>query len=119
MKRIPWRIFTEEFKRETIKLVNEQGLAIAEASRKLDTGWPRPPRRLAPGLGPWRASLARSKPNACITIDLQPVIMQSRLCLSTSRCPTTAFGVMPLFKTTYPPTTRNSSIQMNYKLQHN
>ena len=38
MKRIPRRIFTEEFKREAIKLVNEQGLAIAEARRKLDTG---------------------------------------------------------------------------------
>ena len=28
----------EEFKREAIKLVSEQGLTIAEASRKLDTG---------------------------------------------------------------------------------
>ena len=36
MKRIPRRIFREEFKREAIKLVNEQGLTIAEASRKLD-----------------------------------------------------------------------------------
>ena len=42
MKRIPRRIFVaglgprEEFKREAIKLVNEQGLTIAEASRKLD-----------------------------------------------------------------------------------
>ena len=47
MKRIPRRIFVaglgprEEFKREAIKLVNEQGLTIAEASKKLDTGWPR------------------------------------------------------------------------------
>ena len=44
MKRIPRRIFVaglgpqEEFKREAIRLVNEQGLTIAEASRKLDTG---------------------------------------------------------------------------------
>ena len=30
----------EEFKREAIKLVNVQGLYIAEASKKLDTGWP-------------------------------------------------------------------------------
>lgn len=36
MKRIPRRIFTEEFKREAIKLVLEQGLTLAEASRKLD-----------------------------------------------------------------------------------
>jgi transposase-like protein len=35
MKRIPRRIFTEEFKRETIKLVIDQGLTLAEASRKL------------------------------------------------------------------------------------
>ena len=31
----------EEFKREAIKRVNNQGLTIAEVSRKLDTGWPR------------------------------------------------------------------------------
>ena len=36
MKRIPRRIFQEEFKREAIKLVNDQGLTIAEASKKLD-----------------------------------------------------------------------------------
>ena len=30
MKRIPRRIFTEEFKREAIKLVNEQGLTLAD-----------------------------------------------------------------------------------------
>ena len=36
MKRIPRRIFREEFKRKAIRLVNEQGLTIAEASRKLD-----------------------------------------------------------------------------------
>ena len=42
MKRIPRLIFVaglgpqEEFKREAIRLVNEQGLTIAEASRKLD-----------------------------------------------------------------------------------
>ena len=42
MKRIPRRIFVaglgprEEFKREAIKLVNDRGLTIAEASRKLD-----------------------------------------------------------------------------------
>ena len=59
MKRIPRRIFVaglrgsprlatglgpgpqEEFKREAIKLVNEQGLTIAEASKKLDTRWPK------------------------------------------------------------------------------
>ena len=40
MKRIPRRIFQEEFKREAIKLVNVQGLSIAEASKKLDKGWP-------------------------------------------------------------------------------
>ena len=36
MKRIPRRIFTEEFKLEAIKLVTERGLTIAEAGRKLD-----------------------------------------------------------------------------------
>ena len=59
MKRIPRRIFVaglrgslrlapglgpgpqEEFKREAIKRVNEQGLTIAEACNKLDTGWPK------------------------------------------------------------------------------
>jgi transposase-like protein len=34
MKRIPRRIFREEFKREAIKLVNEQGLSIAAARFK-------------------------------------------------------------------------------------
>ena len=41
LKRIPRRIFQEEFKREAIKLVNEQGLSIAEACKKLDTRWPK------------------------------------------------------------------------------
>ena len=47
MKRIPRRIFVaglgpqEEFKREAIKLVNEQGLTISEACKKLDTRWPK------------------------------------------------------------------------------
>ena len=35
-QRIPRRVFTAEFKREAIKLVSEQGLTMAEASRKLD-----------------------------------------------------------------------------------
>ena len=34
MKRIPGRIFHEEFKREAIKRVNDQGLTIAEAYKK-------------------------------------------------------------------------------------
>ena len=36
MKRIPRRIFTEEFKREAIKLITDQGLTRAEAGKKLD-----------------------------------------------------------------------------------
>ena len=36
MSPIPRRVFTEEFKREAIKLVLAQGLTVAEASRKLD-----------------------------------------------------------------------------------
>ena len=36
MKRIPRRIFTEEFKREAVKLITDQGLTQAEASNKLD-----------------------------------------------------------------------------------
>ncbi len=35
MQRIPRRVFTEEFKREAIGLV-EQGLTVGEAARKLD-----------------------------------------------------------------------------------
>ena len=38
MKRIPRRIFTEEFKLEAIKLMIEQGLTMAEASRKRNVG---------------------------------------------------------------------------------
>ncbi len=33
---IPRRIFTEEFKREAIKLVTEQGLTLTEVGRPLD-----------------------------------------------------------------------------------
>jgi hypothetical protein len=36
MKRIPRRLFTEEFKREAIKLVTEQHLNVAAAGRQLD-----------------------------------------------------------------------------------
>ncbi len=36
MKRIPRRIFTEEFKKEAIKLVKERHLKVAEAGRQLD-----------------------------------------------------------------------------------
>ncbi len=38
MKRIPRRTFTAEFKAEAVKLVTEQRLTYAEASRKLDIG---------------------------------------------------------------------------------
>ena len=36
MKRIPCRLFTEEFKREAIKLVTEQHLNPTAAGRQLD-----------------------------------------------------------------------------------
>ena len=36
MKRIPRRLFIEEFKREAIKLVTEQHLNVADVSRQLD-----------------------------------------------------------------------------------
>ena len=36
MKRIPRRLFTEEFKREAIKLVTEQHLNFADVSRQLN-----------------------------------------------------------------------------------
>ena len=36
MKRIPRRLFIEEFKREAIKLVTEQHLNGADVSRQLD-----------------------------------------------------------------------------------
>ena len=36
MKRIPRRLFTEDFKREAIKLVTEQHLNVAAADRQLD-----------------------------------------------------------------------------------
>jgi transposase-like protein len=35
MKRIPRRIFTEEFKKEAVRLHKEQGLTRAESSRNL------------------------------------------------------------------------------------
>lgn len=36
MKRIPCRIFTEEFKKEAVRLFKEQGLTLAEVSRNLE-----------------------------------------------------------------------------------
>ena len=36
MNRIPRRIFSAEFKREAVHLITQQGLTLAEASRKLD-----------------------------------------------------------------------------------
>jgi transposase len=36
MKGIPRRVFTEEFKKEAVRLVQSEGLTIAEASRNLD-----------------------------------------------------------------------------------
>ena len=36
MKRIPRRIFTEEFKKEAVRLVQSEGLTMAEVSRMLD-----------------------------------------------------------------------------------
>ncbi len=36
MKRIPRRLFTEEFKREAIKLVTERHLNVAQAGRQFD-----------------------------------------------------------------------------------
>lgn len=36
MKRMPRRIFTEEFKKEAVRLFKEQGLTVAEVSRNLD-----------------------------------------------------------------------------------
>jgi transposase len=70
MKRIPRRIFTEEFKREAIKLVTEQGLTMAEAGRKLDIAtkslrtWVEQLER-----GQLKASLGASK----LTVDQQRI----------------------------------------------
>ena len=36
MKRIPRRIFTEEFKKEAVRLVQSEGLTMAEVAKKLD-----------------------------------------------------------------------------------
>lgn len=36
MKRLPRRIFTEEFKKEAVRLFQEQDLTVAEVSRNLD-----------------------------------------------------------------------------------
>ena len=36
MKRIPRRVFTEEFKKEAVRLFKEQGLTLAEVGRNLD-----------------------------------------------------------------------------------
>ena len=36
MKRVPCRIFTEEFKKEAVRLFKQQDLTLAEVSRNLD-----------------------------------------------------------------------------------
>ena len=36
MKPVPWRIFTEEFKKEAVRLFKQQDLTLAEVSRNLD-----------------------------------------------------------------------------------
>ena len=36
MKRLPLRIFTEEFKKEPVRLFRQQDLTLAEVSRSLD-----------------------------------------------------------------------------------
>ena len=36
MKRIPRRISTEEFKKEAVRLVQTEGLALAEVGKNLD-----------------------------------------------------------------------------------
>ena len=36
MKRMPSRIFTEEFKKEAVRLLKQQGLTLAEVSHNLD-----------------------------------------------------------------------------------
>ena len=36
MKRVPRRIFTEEFKKEAVRLLKQQDLTLAEVSRNLD-----------------------------------------------------------------------------------
>lgn len=70
MKRIPRRIFTEEFKLEATKLITQQGLTIAEAGRKLDVAtkslrtWMEPQER-----GKLRGSLGASK----LTADQQRI----------------------------------------------
>jgi len=58
MKRIPRRIFTEEFKREAINLIAEQGLTLAEASRKLDVD--------SKSLRTWRDQQARGQLKASL-----------------------------------------------------
>jgi len=70
MKRIARRIYTSEFKREAIKLVTEQGLTLAEVSRKLDVAtkslrtWIDQQER-----GELRSSLGASK----LTVDQQRI----------------------------------------------
>ena len=58
MKRIPRRIFTEEFKLEAIKLITQQGLTFAEASRKLDIA--------SKSLRTWMDQLERGKLKASL-----------------------------------------------------
>ena len=70
MKRIARRIYTSEFKKEAIKLVTEQGLTLAEVSRKLDVAtkslrtWIDQQER-----GELRSSLGASK----LTVDQQRI----------------------------------------------
>jgi transposase len=65
MKRIPRRLFTAQFKSEAIKLVVEQGLTLAEASRKLDVA--------TKSLRTWIAQQARGELKASLgTTKLSP-----------------------------------------------
>ena len=53
MKRIPCCLFTQEFKREAIKLVTDQDLTLAQAGRKLDVA--------KSGYQHWRMGKAKSE----------------------------------------------------------
>ena len=65
MKRVPRRIFTEEFKKEAVRLFKQQDLTLAEVSRNLD---------IAPkSLKTWVALYEAGTLKASIGVHVRPI----------------------------------------------
>ena len=69
MKRIRSKQYTEEFKREAVRLVVEQGLSASEVGRQLDvpnqsiSNWVRLSRKPSEGDAPPATSISDARPN--------------------------------------------------------